>query len=116
MAIYPSASAMLSSPNSRAFSQRVSPWSAETVLAIRFHFSGELSHQEGGISGSWAVRALGVVTSSPPRDFTSLKSAVYFCLSTAYGGPGRNCELSFKTKGVTFAHPSKTVNGVPGKH
>ena len=57
--------------------------SAETVLAIRFHFSGELSYQKRAISVWSAVRALGVVTSSPPRDFTSLKSAVYFFLSTA---------------------------------
>ena len=57
--------------------------SAETVLAIRFHFSGELSHQKRAISVWSAVRALGVVMPSPPRDFTSLKSAVYFFSVTA---------------------------------
>ena len=105
---------MLSRPNSRAFSHRSSPLAAETVLAIRFHCSGELSTQNRAISVWSAVRALGVVMPSPPRRFTSLKSAVYLLEVTAYGGPGRNCELSRRTKGVTSAHPGANAKSNPG--
>jgi hypothetical protein len=57
--------------------------SAEAALAIRFHCSGELSTQKREISVCSSVRSLGVVTSSPPRRLTSLKSAVYFLAVTS---------------------------------
>ena len=45
---------MLSSPKRRAFSQRLSPLLIETALAMRLHFSGELSYQKRAIS-VWLV-------------------------------------------------------------
>jgi hypothetical protein len=81
---------MFSSPNSRAVSQESSPSAVETVRAIRFHCSGELSSQNRAISVWSSVRALGVVTSSPPRRCTSSTSAANSLLVRRYGGPGRN--------------------------
>jgi hypothetical protein len=52
--------------------------------------------------------------SSPPRRFTSLKSAAYLFPVTLYGGPGRNCELSRSTNGVTSAHPGANAKSNPG--
>ena len=106
--------AMLSSPNSRAFSHMSRPRSAETVLAMRFHANGELSTQNSAISVSSAVRSLGVMTPSPPRSFTSLNSFVYFLVVTPYGGRTGNCELDFSTNGVTSPQPGANANGVPG--
>ena len=56
---------------------------AETLRAIRFHCSGELSTQNRAISVCSAVRSLGVVTSSPPRRLTSAKSAAYLLVVTS---------------------------------
>ena len=59
---------------------RSRPCWAETVLAILFHPWGEPSTQNRAISVWSAVR---VVLSTPPRLFTSLKSAAYFLLLTS---------------------------------
>ena len=62
-----------------------------TVLAIRFHCSGELSTQNSATCVCSGERALGVVTPSPPRRWISFTSAAYRRLVTGYGGPGRYC-------------------------
>src|SRR4029077_17085991 len=55
----------------------------------------------------------GRTTTTAPQPFLPpTDSAVEQHFSPA----GRNCELSFRTKGVTFAHTSKAMNGVPGVH
>ena len=74
---------MLSRANSRALLPQIEPGRGGNGSAIRFHCSGELSTQNRAISVCSAVRALGVVTPSPPRAFTSLRSAAYFLLVTA---------------------------------
>ena len=76
-AMYPSAMDRLSNPNNRAFSQRSNPLLSEMGRARRFQASGELSSQNKPIWVCSAVRVLGVMISSPPIAFTSLKSAVY---------------------------------------
>jgi hypothetical protein len=92
---------MLSNPSSRALFHESSRRSSERDLAIRFHCSGELSNQNSAVSVSSAVRALGVVTPSPPSALISLRSAAYLAEASAYGGPGRNCDASSSTNGVT---------------
>ena len=92
---------MLSSANRRACSHGSSRAPAETVLAIRFHCSGELSTQNRAIwvwSASARARRGDAVAAEA---LTSLRSAAYFLLVTGYGGPGRNWELSSSTNGVT---------------
>ena len=79
---------MLSSPNSRALSHESSRRPSERDLAIRFHCSGELSSQNSAVSVCSAVRALGVVTPSPPSALISLRSAAYCAEVSAYGGSG----------------------------
>ena len=79
---------MLSRANSRACSHGSSLVAAATVRAIRFHCSGELSTQNRAISVCSGVRALGVVTPSPPRALTSLRSAAYFRLGHRVGRTG----------------------------
>ena len=96
---------MFSRPSRRAFSQVSSSSDIATVLAIRFHCSGELSTQNSAISVCSSVRALGVPTSSPPRSLTSWKSLVYRRLVSRYGGGARYCELSRSANGVTSPHP-----------
>src|SRR5207342_2101336 len=105
---------MFRRPNRRAFSHRSSPFLVAMVRAIRFHAWGELSTQNRATWVWSAVRALGVVTPSPPRRLTSLKSLAYRFDVTAYGGPGRNCELEFKTNGVTSDQPGANAKSEPG--
>src|ERR1700746_2205541 len=105
---------MFRRPNRRAFAHRSSPFLVATVRAIRFHRSGELSTQNRATWVWSAVRALGVVTPSPPRRLTSLKSLAYRFDVTAYGGPGRNCAAAFRTNGVTPAQPGANAKSEPG--
>src|ERR687896_742652 len=105
---------MLSNPNRRAFSHGSSPSAIETVRAMRFHAKGELSIQNKPISVCSSVRALGVVTPSPPSNLISLKSAAYFLLPTRYGGLERNCELRLSTNGVTSPQPGAKAKLTPG--
>ena len=83
------------SPRGRA------PLRSETDRARRFHSNGELSSQNRAISVCSAVRALGVVTPSPPRRCTSLTSAAYLrhwsARTAARDGTGN---ASSSTKGV----------------
>src|SRR5215813_2344511 len=105
---------MFNRPNRRASCHRSSPLLVATVRAIRFHLSGELSTQNRATWVWSAVRALGVVTPSPPRRLTSRKSVAYRLEVTAYGGPGRNCEAAFRTNGVTSAQPGANAKSAPG--
>src|SRR5262245_2692917 len=105
---------MFRRPSRRAFSHRSSPFLVATVRAIRFHRRGELSTQNRATWVWSAVRALGVLTPSPPRRLTSLKSLAYRFEVTAYGGPGRNCELAFRTNGVTSDQPGANAKSEPG--
>src|SRR5262245_7162421 len=105
---------MLSKPNNRAFSHGFRFIVADTVRAIRFHCNGELSIQNSAICVWSGVRALGVVTPSPPRALTSSKSNAYFLVSISYGRIGGNCPLWVRTKGVTFPHPGANAKGKPG--
>ena len=80
--------------------------------SVRPHgHGGGLANQKRAIWVCTAVRVLPILAPSP---LTSLKSAVYFGLVTAYGGPGRNWALSWSTKGVTFPHPGKKAKGASG--
>src|SRR4051794_31445103 len=48
--------------------------------------------------------AVRVVLSARPRPLTSLKAVAYAALSSAGGGPGRNCEPADIANGVTYGH------------
>src|SRR5262249_61543397 len=96
---------MFNRPNRRASCHRSSPLLVATVRAIRFHLSGELSTQNRATWVWSAVRALGVVTPSPPRRLTSRKSVAYRFDVTAYGGAGRDCGGGFRTNGVSAGPP-----------
>src|SRR5262245_8404644 len=105
---------MFNSPNRRASCHRPSLLLVAAVRAIRFHRSGELSTQNRATWVWPAVRALGVVTPSPPRRLTSLKSVAYRFDVTAYGEPGRNCAAACRTNGVTSAQPGANAKSEPG--
>src|SRR5262249_61569342 len=104
---------MFNRPNRRASCHRSSPLLVATVRAIRFHLSGELSTQNRATWVWSAVRALGVVTPSPPRRLTSRKSVAYRFDVTAYGGPGRDCAGAVRTDGGASRQPGANAEARP---
>ena len=81
---------------------------------MRFHMSGELSHQKRAICVCSGVREVGVVTPSPPSVCTSATSAAYRWLVSGYGGRGSNrCRLG-RANGTTAPQPGAKANGWSG--